>query len=89
MFVTIPTAVELLLWMGVGGCRCGYPNSFKVSLITFASFVFKKRVPSSASEADAATSHRIVLIMWIVQLRQVGLLSWGMLPRKYYPAVQL
>jgi hypothetical protein len=80
VFVTIPTIVELSMWMRVGGC--GSPNSFKVSSIIFASLAFKKRVPSSAFTAEAATRCRIVLMIWMDSLRWIGSLSRGILPRK-------
>ena len=64
---TIPTVVELSMWMGVGGCGC--PSSSKVRHITLASFAFKNKAPSSASAADAATNLRIVQRTWIVPLR--------------------
>ena len=54
---TIPTAVVLSTWIGVGGC--GWPISVRVRRIILASMVFKKRAPNLASAADAATHLRI------------------------------
>ena len=42
---TIPTVVELSIWMGVGGC--GWPSSSKVSHMTLASFALRNNAPSS------------------------------------------
>jgi hypothetical protein len=49
--------------MGVGGCRCS--SSTRTSHITFASCALRKSAPSSASAADAATSLRMVQVIWI------------------------
>ena len=54
----MPAAVALSQCMGVDGC--GWPSSSSVSLIIFASFVFKNIAPNSASAADAATNLRIM-----------------------------
>jgi hypothetical protein len=80
LFVTIPTVVELSMWMGFGHGGC--PTSFKVSWIIFTPFAFKKRMPSLASAAESVTQCRNVLIIFMVPLRQMGSLSWGILPRK-------
>ena len=53
MLFTIPTAVELSMCIGVGGCGC--PNSSNVNLKIFASFAFRNKALSSALAADAAT----------------------------------
>jgi hypothetical protein len=52
--------------MGVGGC--GYLSSLSISCITFASCALRKCAPSSASAANAATSLRMVQVVWIAQL---------------------
>jgi hypothetical protein len=73
--------------MGVGGCRC--LSSSRTSRFTFASFVLSKSAPSSASTAYAAMSLRIVQVIWIVPLMNIGSVSRGMLPRKKYPPARL
>jgi hypothetical protein len=47
-----------------------------------ASCAFRKRAPNSASAADAATSFRMVHVMWIVPFSLIGSPSCGRLPRK-------
>lgn len=71
---TIPTVVELSMWMGVGGC--GWPNSSSVSRSIFASFAFKNNAPNSASAAEAATNRRTVLTTRTAPLRKIGLLGF-------------
>ena len=80
---TIPTHVLLSMWMGVGGC--GWPNSWRVSLIIFASWALKNKAPNSASAAEAATNFKMVQSTWIAPLILMGWLSWGMSARKKYP----
>ena len=58
MLFTIPTVVELSMWIGVGGWGC--PSSSRVSLIIFASFAFRNNAPSYASAALAATNFKRV-----------------------------
>ena len=57
----MPTAVVLSTWIGVGGCGC--PNAWSVIRNTLASCALRKRAPSSASAAEAATSLRIAHVM--------------------------
>ena len=83
MFLTIPVTVVLSLCILVGGC--GHPNSSKVNLRIFAYFTFNKSVPSSASEADAATFISIDHVTCIGPLIKIGWLSFGMFPGKKYP----
>ena len=80
---TIPTVVELSMWVGVG--RWGCPNSSKVSLVVFASFTLRKRAPSSASAADAATKRSMIQSTLIALSIIIGLPFWGMPPRKNSP----
>ena len=61
MLFTIPTAVVLSTWVGVGGCGC--PSSNSVKRMILASCVFKNNAPNSASAADAATNLRIAHVM--------------------------
>ena len=48
----MPTMVELLMLMRVGGCR--WPRYSKVSRSTFASIVLRNSVPSLALAVEAA-----------------------------------
>ena len=57
--------------------------------MTLASCALRNSAPSSASAADAATSLRIVQVMWIAPLMMIGSASRGMLPRKKYPPARL
>ena len=54
----MPITVALLTCIRVGGCGCH--NSRKVSHMIFASIALRKRAPSFALAADAATHFRIV-----------------------------
>jgi len=81
------TAVVLLMWIDVGGCEC--PSSWRVNRSILASRALRKSAPSSASAADAATSFRMTQFMCMLPLRLMGLFSFGRLPRKKYPPVQL
>jgi hypothetical protein len=56
---------------------------------TFASCALRKSAPSSASAADAATSFRMVDVMWIAPFIFIGSPSLGTLPRKKYPPARL
>ncbi len=75
------------MWMGVDGCGC--PSSTSTSHITFVSYALRKSAPSSASEADAATSLRMVQVIWIVPLMNIGSASCGILQRKKYTSLCL
>ena len=83
----MPTAVELSMCMGVGGC--GWPNSCRVRRMILASFAFRKSAPSSASAADAATNLSKLQRTWIAPLSAMGLPSSGIDPKKKYPAARL
>ncbi len=80
MLLTIPTVVVLSTCIGVGGCGC--PSSSRTRCMTLASCALRNSAPSLASAADAATSLRIVQVMWIAPLMMIGMVSHGMLPRK-------
>ena len=80
MLLTILTVVVLSTCIGVGGCVC--PSSLRIRRMTLASCALRNSAPSSASAADAATSLRIVQVMWIAPLMMIGAASRGMLPRK-------
>ena len=56
-----------------------------MSRIILASLALRKRAPSSASAADAATNRRMVHKMAMAPLSLMGLPSRGMLPKKKYP----
>ena len=60
MLLAIPAAVELLQWIGVGGC--GYPNSWRIRRMTQPSLVLRKSATSWALAADVATNLRMVLM---------------------------
>ena len=61
VLLTISTTVVLSTWIGVGGCRC--PNYWSVIPNTFVSRSLRKRSPSCAYAAEAATSLRIAHVM--------------------------
>ena len=84
---TIPTAVVLSTWIGIGGCKC--PNSCRVSRIIFACYAFSKSAPSSASAADAASILRTLHKKCIAPFRMMGYLFFGIDPRKKCPPVLL
>ena len=46
----MPIALELFVWMGMGGCGC--PISTSVARIATAFFTLMKRAPNSALVAD-------------------------------------
>ena len=54
MFFTTPFAVEVSVWMGVGGWGC--PISARIFLMYTASFVLMNSAPSSASVAGDMTT---------------------------------
>ena len=83
----MPTAVVLSTCTGVGGCGC--PNSFNISLMTFASWALRNRAPSSASAADAATSFSIEHVVKIFPFNLIGSPSFGKLHKKKYPPALL
>ena len=87
VLLTIPTAVVLSTCNGVGGW--GWPNSFSINRMTFASCAFKNNAPNSASAADAATSFKMEHVVRIFPFSLIGSLSLSKLPRKKYPPALL
>ena len=87
VLLTIPTAVVLSMCIGIGGC--GWPNSWRMIRMIFASCALRKRAPSSASAADAATILRIVQLTRMAPFNQIGESSRGSVPRKKYPPARL
>ena len=83
----MPALVVLSMCIGVAGCRC--PSSVRMSCMIFASCAFRNRAPNSASAADAATSFRMVHVMWMAPFRRIGSPLRGRLPRKKYPPARL
>ena len=59
------------------------------SRIIFASIALRKRAPSSASAADAATHLRMVQLVRMAPLRRMGHPSFGREPRKKWPEARL
>ncbi len=72
---TMPTAVVFSQCIGVGGYGC--PSSFSARHMILASSALRKRAPSSASAADAATQLRIVAFVRTAPLRPMGHPSFG------------
>ena len=66
MLVMMPSAVELSIWMGVGGCGC--PNSSSRCRSGIASRALMYKAPSSASAAEDITALIICAIMSIAPL---------------------
>ena len=87
VLLTIPTAVVLSMWIGIGGCGC--PSSSKVSRKIFASCAFKNSAPSSASAADAATHFSTVARERMAPFNLMGSPSRGNEPRKKCPPARL
>ena len=77
---TIPMHVLLSTCTGVGGC--GWPILANVSRNMRASCALRKRAPSSASAADAATNFNTAHVTVTLPLSLTGLLFVGMLPKK-------
>jgi hypothetical protein len=69
---TIPTAVVLLMCIGVGDG--GWPTSARTIQTMRASFVFTKRALSSASAAEAATIFKIAYVTATLPLSWIRLL---------------
>ena len=85
---TMPTAVVLSKWMGVGGC--GWPISSNVIWMILASKALRKRAPNLASAVDAATHLRMEDWVIMAPLRRMGHPSSGTEPRKkWLPALLL
>ena len=75
----IPVNVVLSVWIGVGGFVC--PISLRAIRNFTVSCVFKKRLHSSASAADAATP-MILQNVCMAPLRTIGFPYFIFLPRK-------
>ena len=84
---TIPTAVVLSTWIGVGGWE--WPSSWSIKGMICDSRVLMKSAPNSASAADAATSFSMVHVMAMLPLSLIFYPWHGMLPRKKYPPALL
>eukprot|EP00957_Ditylum_brightwellii_P014133 1065356-Ditylum_brightwellii.AAC.2 len=80
VLLAIPTAVELLHMIGIGGWGC--PISCNARLIGLALQALRNKLPNSASDADAATNLRIVHRVWMSPLRKMALPGTVLLPRK-------
>ena len=87
ILLTIPTALVFSTWNWMG--NCAFTNSSKVSCIIFDSIVLRKRAPSSASAADAATNYRMVQLVRMAMLRRMGQSSLEGEPRKKFPPAWL
>ena len=79
--------VLLSHWIGIGGY--GWSNSSKVSRKIRPSLMFKNNAPNSATATDTATKGIILHSAWNAPLRKIGLMSFGMDPRKKCPAALL
>jgi hypothetical protein len=77
VLLTIPTVVELSIWIGVGGCL--WPSSFALW----------KSAPSSALAADDATKRNVEQMTLIAPLSLMGMLGFGREPKKKYPDARL
>ena len=66
MLLTMPSAVELSIWMGIGGCVC--PSSSSRLRSGMASSALMYRAPSSASAAEDMTDLMICAIVSIAPL---------------------
>lgn len=83
VLLTMPTAVELFMWMGVGGWGC--PISSRASHIIFVSIALRNRAPSSALAAETGLHFRMVHRAKTTPLMWMGHLSLGKDPRKKFP----
>jgi hypothetical protein len=65
------------------GCRRLWVSEFLEDKAYYFSFLcIENSAPSSASAADAATSLRMVQVIWIAPLIIIGSASHGIPPRK-------
>ena len=69
----IPVAVVLSVWIGVGGCLCH--SSCRAIRNFTVSCALRKRLPNSASAAEAATATTLHSLC-IASLRNIGLPSF-------------
>ena len=67
LLLAIPTAVELLTCIGVGGW--GWPISMSVVCMGTAAWPLRKRAPYSASAEDDMTLRKILHKTWTKLLR--------------------
>ena len=84
LWLFTPSAIELLVWIGV--CGCGWPISASICHKYAAYFAFKYRAPSYASAADDIT------VLIIIATVRIGPLLEGhssLLDRKNCPLAQL
>jgi hypothetical protein len=84
LWLITPSAVKLLVWIGV--CGCGWPILASICCQYAASFANKYRAPSSASAADEITASIIVVAVRIALLLGGNLL---LLDRKKCPPARL
>ena len=87
VFFTIPTAVVLSMWIGVGGW--GWPSSWSIRRMIRASWLLMKIAPNSASVADTATSFNMVHVVAMLPLSLIFYPLCGVLPRNKYPPALL
>ena len=80
---TIPTAVVLSMWIGVGGWV--WPSSWSIRRMIRASWVLIKSAPNYASAADDATSFNMVHVMAMLPSSLIFSPLRGMLPKKKRP----
>jgi hypothetical protein len=76
----MPTAVELLQLMGVGGC--GWPFSLRMSQNIVACLQFKNNAPSSASAAGATTNRNTTHKAKNAPFNSIGCVGLGFHPMK-------
>ena len=68
--LTISVYVLLSIYIGLGGSEC--PSLSRVSLMIFASWALRKRMPSSALAADAAISLGVANAIVMFPLSWIG-----------------
>ncbi len=84
LLLITPSAVVLLVWIGVRGCR--WPILVSICQRYTASFAFKNSAPSSASAAEDITAFMIVAFVMIAPLLGG---SWSLFDRKKCPPARL
>jgi hypothetical protein len=72
LFIT-PSAVVLLVWIGVRGC--GWPISVSICCRYTPTFAFKNSAPSSASAADDMTAFMMVAFVMMAPLLGGGVVD--------------
>jgi hypothetical protein len=83
----MPTAVEILQLIGVGGYRC--PISLSVSQKKIACLQLKKSVPSSALAAEATTNRKFAHRVKNTPFNLMGFVGSECQPIKKIPHAQL